>query len=267
MRVADKTVKPAGFAATYATLHLLRELIKRDLNARFAGSALGLAWTILQPLSLVALYWFVFTLIIPGRGFGLGPSYVYFLVAGLIPWLGVNEGLIRSTTAVVDNAAIVRRLPLRSELLVVVPNVSAVLFECVGLALFLVIALVRGGVSLRQLWVLPAALVLQLSLQIGVGLVLAAMYVFFRDLTQITGFVLSVIFYLTPILYPGGHRFETFLSWNPLTPLVGLFRSAVLASPLPEAGSLVYLLVAATAALTAGLLIFRKVQPTLVDLI
>lgn len=271
MRVAADHVKvsvePARFAATYATLHLLRELIRRDFNARFTGSALGLAWAVLQPLSLVALYWFVFTFMIPGgRAGGLGDSYIYFLIAGLIPWLGVNEGLIRSTTAVVDNSAIVRRLPLRSELLVVVPNASAMIFECVGLAIFLVLLAVKG-MPLRYLWLLPVALVLQLTLQLGLGLILAALYVFFRDLTQVVGFFLSILFYLSPILYPVGGRFESFFFWNPMTPLLGLFRSAILGSPLPQAASIVFLLIAASAVFAAGLLTFRRVQPTLVDLI
>jgi lipopolysaccharide transport system permease protein len=267
MRVADKTVKPARFAATYATAHLLRELIKRDFNARFTGSALGLAWAVLQPLSLVLLYWFVFTFMIPGgRAGGLGDFYIYYLIAGLIPWLGVNEGLIRSTTAVVDNASIVRRLPLRSELLVVVPNASALIFECVGLAIFLVMVLAKG-ISPRHLWLLPLALAVQLGLQLGVGFLLSALYVFFRDLTQVVGFLLSIIFYLSPILYPVGGRFEKFFFWNPMTPLLGLFRSAILASPLPDAASIVYLLIVASAMFTAGLLFFRRAQPTLVDLI
>lgn len=267
MRVAGETVKPARFSATYATLHLLRELIKRDFNARFTGSALGLAWAVLQPLSLVLLYWFVFTFMIRGvRTGGLGDFYIYFLIAGLIPWLGVNEGLIRSTTSVVENASIVRRLPLRSELLVVVPNASALIFECVGLAIFLVMVLVHG-ISLRFLWLLPVALLLQLGLQLGIAFFLAALYVFFRDLTQVIGFFLSILFYLSPILYPVGGRFEKFFFWNPMTPLLGLFRSAILASPLPDAASIVFLLIVASAVFTAGLLFFRRAQPTLVDLI
>ncbi|MGH7485604.1 MAG: ABC transporter permease, partial [bacterium] len=78
----------------YRDLHLLRELIRRDFNARFTGSALGLAWAVLQPLSLVILYWFVFTFMIP-RGGGGGDGYIYFLISGLLPWLAVNEGILR----------------------------------------------------------------------------------------------------------------------------------------------------------------------------
>lgn len=255
--------------ATYATLHLLRELIKRDLSARFTGSALGLAWAVLQPLSFVVLYWFVFTFLIPGGRAGAGATgddYIYFLIAGLLPWLGLSEGLTRSTTAIVENAAIVRKLPLRSEVLVVVPNATALIFQSVGLAVF-IIALATQGMPLRQLWVLPAALILQFLLQLGLGFFLAATYVFFRDVPHVVAFVLAIAFYLSPILYPVAGRFQKFFFWNPMTALLGLFRSAMLASPLPDAVSIVYLVAIAGSACAAGLMFFRRAQPSLVDVI
>jgi lipopolysaccharide transport system permease protein len=256
---------------TPATLHLLRELIKRDFQARFAGSALGVAWAVLQPLSQLILYGFVFTFMIPAGRLGLAAGggdvpYLYFLVAGLLPWIGFNEGLMRSTSTIVENSPLVRRLPLRSELLVIVPNVSALIFEGVALVLFVMFLAVRGE-SLLGLWILPFALAMQFVLQLGVGLVLAASYVIFRDLMHVIGFVLSIVFYLSPILYSVTGRFEKFFFWNPLTPLLGLFRSALLDSPLPEARSIVFLLIATAAALASGLFFFGKVQPVLADLI
>lgn len=197
---------------------------------------------------------------------GSGPDYILFLISGLLPWLGVSEGVMRSTTSIVENAAIVRRLPLRSELLVTAPIVSALLFESIALLMFLS-ALIARGSSMRQLWILPVALGLQFALQLGLGLMLAAAYVFFRDLTQVIGFALSILFYLSPILYPVAGRFKAWFFWNPMTPLLGLFRSAMLGSPLPDAASIVYLLTVAAALVGSGLLFFRRAQPALVDLI
>lgn len=240
--------------------------MKRDFAARFSGSALGIFWAVLQPLSLVAVYWFVFTYMF-SRGPAAGnDSYIYFLITGLLPWLGINEGLMRSTTIIVENAPMVRRLAFRSEILVVVPNASALLFEIVGLVLFLGLLLLRGGAP-RLIWMLPFALVLQFALQIGIGWLLAASYVVFRDLLPILGFALSVAFYLSPILYPVAGRFEKFFIWNPMTPLLGLFRSAMLSSSLPNIGSVVFLLVVCTAFFAGGLAFFRRAQGTLADLI
>ena len=247
-------------------LHLLQQLVRRDFAARFTGSALGLGWAILQPLTLVILYWFVFTFMIPQGPGSRDNGYVLFLIAGLVPWIGFNEGIMRSTTSIVDNASIVRRIAFRSELLVVVPNASAILFEAIGIALFLIFLAATRFVS-PMLWVLPFAIVLQFAIQVGVGWFLAALYVFFRDLAQILGFVLSIVFYLSPILYPVSHRFETFFLWNPLTPLLGLFRSALIGASLPPAVSIVFLVVVAALVFAGGLAFFRRAQATLADLV
>jgi lipopolysaccharide transport system permease protein len=195
-----------------------------------------------------------------------GDNYIEFLIAGLLPWLGINEGVVRSTTCIVENGPMVRRLAFRSELLVVVPNASAMIFELIALALFTAFLLFRGAPP-RLVWLLPLALALQFVVQVGVGWFLAATYVFFRDLMPILGFLLSVVFYLSPILYPVAGRFERFFLWNPMTPLLGLFRSALLSSALPGAGSLVFLVAVAAVVFAGGLMFFRRAQPTLADLI
>lgn len=220
----------------------------------------------LQPLTLVALYWFVFTFMIPQGPGTKNNGYVLFLIAGLVPWIAFNEGIMRSTTSIVDNATIVRRLAFRSELLVVVPNASAIIFELIGLALFFAFLAATGLVSPR-IWVLPFAVMIQFVIQTGAGWFLAAVYVLFRDLAQILGFILSIVFYLSPILYPVSHRFETFLNWNPLTPLLGLFRSAMIGSALPPAASIVFLVIVAALIFSGGLAFFRRAQATLADLV
>ena len=240
--------------------------MKRDFTARFTGSALGIFWAVLQPLSLVVLYWFVFTYMFTRGPASRDNDYILFLISGLLPWLGLNEGVVRSTTSIVENAPMVRRLAFRSELLVVVPNASALIFEVIGLLLFIGFLLMRGATP-RFIWLLPFALLLQFSLQVGLGWFLAATYVVFRDLLPILGFALSVAFYLSPILYPVAGRFEKFFAWNPMTPLLGLFRSAMLSAALPTVGSLVFLLVVAMTIFAGGLTFFRRAQATLADLI
>ena len=267
LRTSTADVKLFRPAESFKTLYLTTELIKRDFRARFTGSALGVAWAVLQPLSLVLLYWFVFTLMIPPRSPHVaGEDYVLFLISGLLPWLGISEGIMRASTTVVENGPMVRRLAFRSEILIVVPNASALIFQTIAMLLFLCF-LAMEGQSFAGLWLLPFALMLQMILQTGVSWFLATIYVFFRDVTQILGFFLSILFYLSPILYPIAGRFERFFMWNPMTPLLGLFRSAFLAAPLPEAGSIVFLLAVASVTFGGGLIFFRRAQPSLVDLI
>ena len=257
---------PIAASTTSRNLHLLNQLVRRDFVSRFTGSALGPGWAVLQPLTLVVLYWFVFTFLIPQGPGARDNGYVLFLIAGLVPWIGFNEGIIRSTTSIVDNATIVRRLAFRSELLVVVPNASAIIFEAIGIVLFLIFLAATRSIS-PYIWVLPFALLAQFAIQAGIGWFLAAIYVFFRDVAQVLGFILSILFYLSPILYPVSHRFESFFLWNPLTPLLGLFRSAMIGSALPRATSIVFLLIVATLIFAGGLAFFRRTQATLADLV
>lgn len=212
------------------------------------------------------LYWFVFTFMIPARLPSGSDRYLEFLIAGLLPWLAINEGIMRSSTAIVDNASIVRRVPLRSELLVVVPNASALILELVGFAIFTLFLLFRGS-GVGALWLLPVALVIQFVLQVGLGLLVAGTYVFVRDLAQVLGFVLSIVFYLSPILYAGTGRFASLFAWNPMTPLLGLFRSATIASPLPSGGSFVFLLFTVLIVFAAGLTFYRGIRASMADLI
>jgi lipopolysaccharide transport system permease protein len=261
-------VKFFSFTEISRSFNLLVQLVKRDISIRFTGSALGLGWAVLQPLSLVALYWFVFTqIIVIPRGPGSGEIYYpLFLVSGLLPWLGFTEGLTRSASSIVENAAVVRRLSFRSEVLVVVPHLTAMVFQLIGLAIFS-IALIYRGPDFSALWILPFALLVQLLLQIGLGWIVATLFVFFRDVGQILGFSLSFIFFLSPIIYSVAGDFEHILRWNPLTPLLGLFRSAFLGAAIPPAGSIVFLMVVTSILFTFGLWFFRKAQGTMVDLI
>jgi lipopolysaccharide transport system permease protein len=207
-------------------------------------------------------------------GQGGGKYYVEFLVAGLLPWFAFNEGLIRSTTSVIDNAALVRKLPLNMQVLVLVPNASAIVFEVIGLLIFTIFLVVRGTPP-TGIWILPFAILIQFVLQAGLGMVLATANVFFRDLTHIVGFVLSILFYLSPILYPAQGRFEKVFAWNPLSALLGLYRRAFLsgipaAAPvaaIPDALSIVLTTTLAVALFAAGSAMLTRAHGELVDLI
>lgn len=249
-----------------ANLFLLSELVKRDLAVRFAGSAFGFSWAIFQPLSLVVLYWFVFTKMIPRGTVAQSGEFVLYLISGLLPWLAIQEGVVRAMTSIVDNGPLVRRLTFRSELLVVVPHLSACFFELIGISFFLIYLAAAGKVA-GALWLLPIAILLQLTIQIGFGWLVAVMYVFLRDVGQVLSFALSIVFYLSPILYYVQPKYASLFFWNPMTPLLGLFRSALLGHALPPAASIVFLLIVSIALFVVGLSVFRRSQPSLADLI
>lgn len=251
-----------------AQVFLLRELVRRDWQARYAGSALGFLWSFSLPLFHLALYTFVFALVLRVPTQAGGPPYGVLLFAGLMPWLAFQEGVQRATTALIDNANLVRKQRFPTELLVLAVVLSALLHQLVALGLFVVVLGVRGELVPGGLWLLPLALAVQLVLTVGLALLAATTQVFVRDLAPALGVGFLAWFYATPIVYPlrlVPAPWRTLLELNPLTPLVGLYRCALLGLPRPSLGEL--LVLAASAALVAalGLSLFRRLRPAFAD--
>ena len=227
---------------------LLKELVKRDFQGRYAGSLLGFVWSFVQPLWMLLLFTFVFSTVMRISPVGIRTGHFsVFLFSGLLPWMALNEGVTRAATAITDNSSLVKKLRFPAELLVL-----AVLRE-----------LTFGGLP-----VLLLAVPLQIALTLGLGLILSSVHVFFRDTAQILGMVFTGWFYLTPIVYPLAmvpERFQSWLRLNPLTPLVGLYRQALLGGEpalVPGTGALA---VVAIVLLLLGLLLFRHLKTSFVD--
>ena len=241
-------------------LYLLRQLVWRDFQARYAGSILGLLWSFVPMVFQLALFTFVFSTLLRVPSGSQAP-FALVLCAGLLPWLALQEGVQRAASAVVDNGALVKRLRFPSELLVLTPIAAATLHQAVALLVFEALLALLGHSSLGSCWLLLLALPLQLVLSGGLGFLCAAGQVFLRDLAPALGVVFTAWFYLTPIVYPAiavPERFRAWLSWNPLTPLVGLYREALLGGGrgLPEGTWL--LLGTALLAVIAGVAVFER---------
>ena len=250
-------------------LFLLSELVRRDFQARYAGSAFGFLWSFALPLWQLLLYTFVFAGILRLSLSGeRTDNFALFLFSGLLPFMAVSEGVQRAATAVTDNAPLVKKLRFPLVLLVVTVVSTALVHEAIALALFVVVLAVMGQLSVATLGWLAIAVPLQVALTLGLGLLLASLHVFLRDVAQALGLIFSAWFYFTPIVYPLARVPEAFRPWielNPLTALVDLYRSALLGGA-PEATRGFVALVAAAALLLAlGALAFKRLSPSFAD--
>lgn len=248
---------------------LLRELVKRDFQSRYAGSLLGFVWSVLQPLWLLLLFTFVFSTVMKvPPGATRTESFAAFLFCGLLPWMALQEGISRSSTAITDNSSLVKKLRFPAEILVLAVVVTALLFEAIACAVFLALLAVTGELNGRGLPVLLIAVPLQLALTLGLGLVLGSVHVFFRDTAQVLGMLFTGWFYLTPIVYPMAYVPEPLQVWvrlNPLTALVELYRQALLGDRpalVPGTGALA---VTAAVLLCAGFWLFGRLKPAFAD--
>jgi lipopolysaccharide transport system permease protein len=252
------------------SLFLLGEFTRRDFKGRYAGSVMGFLWSFVQPLWSLALFTFLFSTVMkvsPGIGERTS-NFAIFLFCGLLPWMAIQEGITRATTAITENAGLVKKMSFPSGLLVWAVVLAALLHEAIALGLFLVVLGVTGELSLSGLWILLVAVPLQVGLTVGLGFLAAAVNVFFRDTAQINTMLLQGWFYLTPIVYPLSlvpERFARYLKLNPLTALVTLYREALLGGEMPPLGELTPLVVATVVSLVIGIWVFHRLKPVFAD--
>lgn len=248
---------------------LLRELVRRDFQGRYAGSLLGFVWSFVQPLFLLGLYYFVFATVLKIPLYGeRTDNFALFLFAGLLPWMAFQEGVSRGTTAVTDNAVLVKKLTFPSEILVVAVTLAALLHEGIAAVVFLAVVAFTGQLAPLSLPWLLLAVPLQLALTLGLGLLLASLNVLFRDISQLLGMGMMAWFFLTPIVYPLGQvpeRLQPWIAANPLTVLVSLYRLAFFGGEPMPAWHLAWLGGLAVGLAVGGLALFRRLKPIFVD--
>ncbi len=224
---------PFGLGRT-AVQHraLLHQMMVRDVTARFVGTSLGAVWSLVQPFILLGLYAFVFGVIYRVRFQVEEVDFVPFLFCGLWPWLAFQDACLRSVTVIVENAQLMKRVQFPSELLVLSAVVSSFLSHAVGFCLMLIgVGIWQGGISPVAVGLLVIPFLLQLLLAVSLGLLLSPANVFLRDVSQLTGALFTVWFFLSPVLYSirmVPEALQPLLVWNPLTPILSLYRALIL---------------------------------------
>jgi lipopolysaccharide transport system permease protein len=251
---------------------LIRSMVRRDILARYRGSFGDVFWAILNPLLLMATYYFVFGVVLRTR-FGADTSrsgFVLYFLAGMMPWLAFSEAVGRSPHVILEYRNFVKKLVFPVETLPVNLMISGLVTEVFALLIFLVFLLgARGGIPATALWI-PVILVPQVLFTAGLCWLLSSTGVFLRDLGQVMGFLLTLWFFLTPICYP-----ETalppgaaaILTRNPIYILVRAYRSVLLESHAPDWTALGALTAVSLAMFFLGHAWFYKLRKTFADVI
>lgn len=225
---------------------------------RYSTSMLGYLWSILDPLLMSLIYWFIFTQVF-SRGVGESP-YIVFLLTALLPWVWLNGAVTDSTRAFLRDMKLVRSVALPHWIWVgriVCSKGVEFLLSLPVLILFAVFSGAQVGPGL--IW-FPVATLMMGVLILGLGLIIAPLVVFFRDLERAVKLVLRVLFYASPIIYGAADlpAFAQPLAWfNPLSGIFALFRAGFFPDQLNPA------LVLSSAAITVvtlfvGIIVFRR---------
>ena len=179
--------------------YLLRNLVIRDLKARYKNSLLGILWSLLNPLLMMAVYTVLFTILIPNDNIH---HYPVFILVALIPWNFLNGSLIAGTVSITNNAALLKKVYFPRILLpmaALLSNFVNFLLSLVVLVVFLFIFDI--GITIHALWV-PAILITQIVFTLGICLLLSTLHTFYRDVLMILEVGMLAWFFLTPVFYP-----------------------------------------------------------------
>jgi lipopolysaccharide transport system permease protein len=249
---------------------LLKEMVVRDVRSRYAGSGLGVVWAFALPVLWMALYTAVFSVVIrfpTPPGFA---SFPEFLMAGLLPWMAVQEGIARSSTALTDNAAMVKKTVFPMETLVLAIVLSAIVSEVIALAIYSIYLALLGHFSFGWALLALPALALQALLTFGIGCFVATLTTFLRDAAHAIGILLTVVLYATPIVYPVSlvpEKYRWIIAANPIAHLVEWYRRAFTLHLPPRPESAAYLVAFSLAAAVVGVAVFAYGRPHFADLV
>lgn len=246
--------------------------VKRELKSRYQGSIGGLIWVLMHPVILLAVYAVVFQSIFKVKFSDLqGHDFIVFLAVVLWPWMAFQEGLLRGTQAVLQNAALVKKVQFPHELLVYAAVVAAFTIQFGGYIVVITLLQALGyGLAWSSLaWVVVLSGIL-FCVTIGLSLALCAIQVYLKDVEQVLSQVLMLLFYLTPILYPVTllpENLQQILFLNFLSHIFGAIRNAWLYGMAPGYWTVLALIAISAASVTLGRRLFLKMSPYFEDVI
>jgi ABC-type polysaccharide/polyol phosphate export permease len=251
--------------------HLVLAMAKREITARYVGSLLGFSWTFIQPMVLIFVFWFVFSV-----GFKVKPTndvpFVVWLTAGMASWFLFAQILTASVGTVVVHANLIKKTVFHSEILPIVSIASGIVTHLVFLVL-LVFLLVFQQISfslyaLQFLYYLFCLCVLTL----GIGWTISALNVFLRDISQVVGVIIQVGFWATPIFWDiqmMSPKVQIILKLNPMFYIVQGYRdSFIYQIGFWEHPCLtIYFWIVTLFILVVGALVFQRLKPQFADVL
>ncbi|MFG3819440.1 ABC transporter permease [Limnothrix redekei] len=257
-------------------LGLLRALVVRDLEAKYKGSSLGNLWTIAHQISQIFIYTYVFSIVLKVKLNLVGVdsnsfTFGLWLYAGLLPWTAITNALVQASTVVLTQPNLVKKVVFPLGLLPLVPVLSAFMESFAGFLLLVVMLGVSHQELQLTLILMPLIWIPQLLLTIGLSYLVAGLTVFIRDLAQSLLVVLSMLFYLTPIVYPLSAvpaEWRDWLLWlNPAAVVVEIYRELAIVGQITHWGEWLATVGYSLAAYGVGRWVYRRLRPGFADVL
>lgn len=238
---------------------LAYELVMRELKIRYKRSTLGIAWSLLNPLSQIVVLAFLFRSVLDLKI----PHYASFVFVGVLAWTWFSGAVTTAAFAITSNAELVRRPGFPTFVLPLITVASNGVHFIFALPMMLVVTLLDGGRFGASLLCLPAVMAAQFAFTAGLAYLVAATHVRFRDTQHLVNIVTMLTFYMTPVFYssavvPAQYRFLHYA--NPMAVLLDAYRSILMDGTWPSPAPLAALTIASCCVLAAGILLFRRMS-------
>jgi lipopolysaccharide transport system permease protein len=249
----------------------LIELTKRDFTERYSGSILGVFWTFLWPLVNIFVYTVIFSQVMGARLHGASSttySYGIYLIAGILPWTAFANTVSRSATIFVDKKHIISKIKVSLPSLPLYIVMSESVTFLITLLIYLVFLILTGTPIRKTLVFLPAIYLIQQLFAFSLGFLISIFHVFIRDLKEITGIVLQIWFWFTPIVYVYDilpELAKKLIVYNPAFYFIKSYQDIFVLDQVPNFIGLLVVSVAAHVCLLAGYGIFKKLERDIRD--
>ena len=243
----------------YQYRELLKSNVKKEIRGKYKGSFLGVLWSFVNPLLQVLVYAIVFPYIMRVKT----DNYLEYLIIGIIPWTFFTTVISQGIITIRMNSGIIKKVYFPREILPISVAASGLvnfLISCIIILLFCIF----GGIGVSwHLILLPVIAIIQFVFTLGLVFALCAINIYIKDTEYIVQFIVNMLFYATPILYPvtlfpAGIRWILYL--NPMTSIVEFYRDIFMYHTWPNISSLLLLVLSSLVIFFIGLLIFRKLE-------
>ncbi|HCN71952.1 MAG TPA: ABC transporter [Pusillimonas sp.] len=244
--------------------------VKREFQSKYRNSMLGVTWTVIQPLAMIVVYTVIFSQVMRAKLPGVETTFAYsiYLCAGILTWGLFAEITTRSQNMFLENANLLKKLSFPRLCLPVTVVANGLLNFGIVFGLFTVFLIITGNFpGLAYLALIPL-LALLIIFATGLGMILGVLNVFFRDVGQFFGIVVTFWFWLTPIVYPPTilpERVQPLMALNPMASLMANIQNVLVRGEWPNWGSLWFITALAILFCLLGLRLFRRHAGEMVD--